>query len=108
MIEMNNIMMKSNMINIRRLSSNVKFKEVINVSLAAEKLADSCKPITAKDINKFLCFAGIRITQAKLELMLKIPRLEFNNLNRDTIKSKYYIENIGTYRGKIQIPGVYI
>jgi hypothetical protein len=43
-----------------------------------------------------------------LDEILNRPRLEFSNLYSDTIKSEYFIKNIGTVRGKVQIPGVYI
>jgi hypothetical protein len=43
-----------------------------------------------------------------LDKILKRPRLEFSNLNVDTIRSDYFLKNIGTVRGNIQIPGVYI
>lgn len=90
-------------------SSNVaSFKEIVVSSRLAEKLANSDKTIEAKDVNRFLAFAGIKITEDKLKDMLNIKRLEFNNLNLHTTKSKNYLDNLGTYRGKIQIPGVYI
>lgn len=84
------------------------FRELVINSRYAEKLMNSGKTIAAQDVNKFLSFANIKITQAKLDKMLSIKRLEFNNLTNNTIRSKYYLDNIGTYRGKIQIPGVYI
>ena len=64
--------------------------------------------ITAADVNQVLKFAGVKITQSELDSVLVTPRLKFSNLDRDTIKSKEYLQNIGTYRGKIQVPGVYI
>jgi hypothetical protein len=64
--------------------------------------------ISAKDINRVLTFCKVKITDQMLKNMLAIDRLVFNDLSKDTIKSQEYIQNIGTYRGKIQIPGVYI
>jgi hypothetical protein len=43
-----------------------------------------------------------------LDEILKRSRLEFSNLDLDTIRSDYFLKNIGTIRGKVQIPGVYI
>lgn len=64
--------------------------------------------ISAKDINRVLTFCKVKITDQMLVNMLAIDRLVFNDLSKNTIKSPEYIQNIGTYRGKIQIPGVYI
>lgn len=66
------------------------------------------KPITAVEVNKVLAFADINITQPMLKEILNRPRLEFSNLDSNTIKSDYFLQNIGTVRGKIQVPGVYI
>jgi hypothetical protein len=64
--------------------------------------------ICAADVNKVLSFAGIKISQSQLDNVLAAPRLVFSNLNRHTIKSDEYLKHIGTYRGNIQVPGVYI
>ena len=64
--------------------------------------------VDIKDLNKLLSFIGTKLTQNQLDEMLKIPRLVFTNLSRDTIKNDRFLQNIGKYRGKIQIPGVYI
>jgi hypothetical protein len=66
------------------------------------------KPITAVEVNKVLAFSNIKISQSRLDEILKRSRLEFSNLDFDTIKSDYFINNIGTVIGKVQIPGVYI
>jgi hypothetical protein len=74
----------------------------------AKQYIDEGKPITAAEVNKVLAFADIKITQSKLKEILKGQRLEFLNLNSDTTRSDYFLQNIGTVRGKIQVPGVYI
>ena len=66
------------------------------------------KPIKAKEVNKVLAFSNIKINQNMLDEILKRPRLNFSNLNNYTIKSDYFLKNIGTVRGKIQVTGVYI
>lgn len=53
-------------------------------------------------------FINIKINQSILDEILKRPRLELLNLNSNTIKTDYFLKNIGTVRGKIQVPGVYI
>lgn len=65
-------------------------------------------PITAAEVNRVLSFTQIQITQQRLEELLNRSRLEFTNLDSNTIKSDYFLKNIGTYRGVVQIPGVYI
>jgi hypothetical protein len=60
------------------------------------------KLITAGKVNKVLAFADIKITQSKLDKILSEPRLEFSNLDSGTIRSDYFLQNIGTVRGKIQ------
>jgi len=64
--------------------------------------------ISAKDINRVFTFCKVKITDQMLKNMLAIDRLVFNDLSKYTIKSQEYIQNIGTYRGNIKIPGVYI
>jgi hypothetical protein len=80
--------------------------------LPAHRLANQYikegKLITAGKVNKVLAFADIKITQSKLDKILSEPRLEFSNLDSGTIRSDYFLQNIGTVRGKIQVPGVYI
>jgi hypothetical protein len=66
------------------------------------------KLITAAKVNKVLAFSNIKISQFMLDDILKRSRLEFFNLDSDTIKSNYFLKNIGTVRSKVQIPGVYI
>jgi hypothetical protein len=74
----------------------------------ANKYIKQNKLITAVEINRVMAFSKIKISQSMLDKILKRSRLEFSNLNSDTIKSSYFLKNIGTVRGKIQIPGVYI
>lgn len=62
---------------------------------------------TAAEVNKVLAFADIKITQSKLDKILSSrDRLEFSSLDSDTIRSEYFLQNIGTVRGKIQVPGL--
>ncbi len=74
--------------------------------LPAHRLANQyikkAKLITAVEVNKVLDFADIKITQSKLDEILRGPRLEFSNLDSDTTRSDYFLQNIGTVRGKIQ------
>lgn len=81
-------------------------------TLQAHRLAKKCmkqgEPITAKDVNKVLAFANIKINQATLDEILKRPRLVFENLDSNTVKSDYFIKNIGKVRSKIKVPGIYI
>jgi hypothetical protein len=86
-------------------------------------------PVTAAIINDILAFSGeVSISQDHLEELLKIPRLEFANLNKfwwmnldigsspkrglgeasETTKSKKFIEFIGTVRDEKCVAGVYI
>lgn len=65
------------------------------------------KAITVKEVNDVLAFSGISITQAMLDLLLSRPRLEFSNLDSNTVRSDRFMQSIGTVRGKA-VPGVYI
>jgi GIY-YIG catalytic domain-containing protein len=68
-------------------------------------------PVTAAIINDILALTdevSISISQDHLEELLKIPRLEFANLNKETTKSKKFIESIGTVRDEKCVAGVYI
>lgn len=76
--------------------------------LLAIKYINKGKPITAVEVNKVLAFSGIKITQDILDKILSGPRLEFSNLDPNTIRSDKFVQSIGTVRGKIQVPGVYI
>jgi hypothetical protein len=95
--------------------ANIDWPEVLGRRgplLPAHRLANQyiskAKRITAVEVDKVLAFADIKITQTKLDEILSRPRLEFSNLDSDTIRSDYFLQNIGTVRGKIQVPGVYI
>lgn len=68
---------------------------------------DKGQYITAKEINDVLVYSNIIVTQCVLDKLLKIPKLEFSNLDSKTTRSTKFLENIGTVRGKA-IPGVYI
>jgi hypothetical protein len=74
----------------------------------ANKYINQNKFITVAEVNKVLAFSNIKISQSILDKILKRSRLEFSNLDSDTIKSSYFLKNIGTVRSKVQIPGVYI
>ena len=66
------------------------------------------KPITAIEVNKVLSFSNIKIDQETLNKVLAQPRLEFTDLNIDTVKTDKFVKTIGTIRSNVQIPGVYI
>ena len=76
--------------------------------LLANKYIEEGKCITATEVNKVLAFSGIKITQNVLNKMVDVPRIKFSNLDLNTIRSKKFLDSIGTVRGKIQVPGVYI
>lgn len=99
---------KNNISNVDWPSISGKKGEVLTPYRLASQIRNEGKQITADDINKVLAFAKITITQQKLEELLNIKRLEFTNLDSNTIKSDYFRKTIGTYRGIPQIPGVYI
>ena len=91
--------------------ANIDWPEVLGRRgplLPAHRLAkqyiNKAKRITAVEVDEVLSFADIKIAQTKLDEILSRPRLEFSNLNSDTIRSDYFLQNIGTVRGKIQYP----
>jgi hypothetical protein len=71
--------------------------------LLAIKYINKGFPITAVEVNKVLAFSGIKITQDILDKILSEPRLEFSNLDPNTIRSDKFLQSIGTVRGKIQV-----
>lgn len=89
-----------------------KKSEIVGDSLSPYQLAMSylkgVKPITAVEVNSVLAFAGISITQTRLNKIWSSPRLVFTNLNLYTLKSPYFLEHIGTIRNEISHAGVYI
>ena len=64
--------------------------------------------ITAIEVNKVLAFAGISISQDMLDKTLSRARLDLDNLDSSTIKTEKFLQTIGTVRGKVQVPGIYI
>lgn len=66
------------------------------------------RPITAVEVNKVLAFSGLGITQDMLDKILYSTRIDFFNLDSSTIKTDKFLQTIGTVRGKVQVPGVYI
>jgi len=79
--------------------------DMSNVNRLANEYISKGEIITAFKVNKILSFASIKITQYRLDKILTGPRLNMTNLSSNTTKSSYFI---GTVRGNIQIPGVYI
>ena len=75
--------------------------------LAIQYINES-RPITAVEVNKVLAFSGISISQDMLNKILSRPRLDFSDLDSNTIKTEKFLQTIGTVRGKVQLPGVYI
>ena len=73
--------------------------------MSAHRLANGYinkgKRITAVEVNKVLAFANITITQSKLDEILDRARLELSSLDSGTTRSNYFLQNIGTVRGKI-------
>jgi hypothetical protein len=76
--------------------------------LLANKYIKKGKNITADMVNKVLAFSDIKITQDMLDKILSRSRIKFSNLNSNTIRSLKFLESIGTVRGKLHVPGVYI
>lgn len=76
-------------------------------SLAIQYINEG-RPVRAIEINKVLAFSGLSISQKILDKILSSPRLDFFNLNTNTIKTDKFLQTIGTVRGKVQVPGVYI
>jgi hypothetical protein len=60
--------------------------------------------ISAKDVNKLLNFSNIKIGQDQLDKLINKPRLIFFDLSRDTMKTPEFLQSLGTYRSKIQVP----
>lgn len=90
--------------------NQTRFNSSVNNIISKNRLASKYKKgiVTAREINVLLSSYGIKISDNVLQNILNSPRIKYFNLNSDTIKSKEFINSIGTYRGKIQIPGVYI
>lgn len=64
--------------------------------------------ITAFEVNNVLAFLNVVIYQDLLDEILSKPRLEFNDLTKDTIKTDKFLNTIGTIRKERCIAGVYI
>ncbi len=78
-----------------------KSGDLLPVHRLAMQYIKECKQITAEEVNNVLAFSKIKISQSMLDEILKRPRLEFKDLNSDTIRSEYLKKNIGTVRGKV-------
>lgn len=86
-----------------------KRKGPLNIAYSlANKYIKEERLITATEINNVLFSSNIKITKNELDNLLNKPRLKFSNLDSNTIISKKFLESIGTTRGKVKIPGVYI
>lgn len=81
---------------------------ISNAYRLATQYINEGRPITAVEVNKVLAFSGISISQDMLNKILSRPRLDFSNLDSSTIKTEKFLHTIGTVRGKVQVPGVYI
>lgn len=75
----------------------------IPAHILANKYINEGKPITAVKVNKVLSFSGIKISQDILDKILSRPRLEFSNLDSNTIRSDKLLQSIGTVRSKIKV-----
>lgn len=81
---------------------------LFSASSLAFKYINKAKIIRAAQVNKVLAFADISITQSQLDKILRGTRLEFLKPDYNTIRSDVFLENVGTVRGSVQVPGVYI
>lgn len=61
--------------------------------LAIQYIKES-RPITAVEVNKVLAFSGI--SQDMLNKILSRPRLDFCDLDSNTIKTGKFLQTIGT------------
>jgi len=75
----------------------------IPAHILANKYINEGKLITAVKVNKVLSFSGIKISQDILDKILSRPRLEFSNLDSNTIRSDKFLQSIGTVRSKIKV-----
>lgn len=64
--------------------------------------------ITAFEINNELAFLNVIISQDNLDEIFSKPRLEFNDLNVETIKIENFLSAIDTIRNERCKAGVYI
>jgi len=64
--------------------------------------------ITAVEVNNVLSFLDVVISQDTLDTILNRPRLIFNDLNTNTIKTEEFLNTIGTIRKERCKAGVYI
>ena len=67
--------------------------------LAIQYIKES-RPITAVEVNKVLAFSGVSISQDMLNKILSRPRLDFGDLDSNTIKTAKFLQTIGRVRGK--------
>lgn len=74
----------------------------------AMKYINNSYLITAIEVNNVLSFLDVVISQDTLDTILSKPRLEFNDLNVNTIKTENFLNTIGTIRNERCKAGVYI
>ena len=95
--------------NLHKVGNNVfnKNSDHNKARVLADRYIKQNKVISAYDVNEVLKFHGIKIEQKILDKVLAKPKLEFDNLNINIIRSDTFIKKIGKIRSK-PIPGVYI
>ena len=81
---------------------------ISNAYRLATQYINEDRLITAIEVNKVLAFAGISISQDMLDKTLSRARLDLDNLDSSTIKTEKFLQTIGTVRGMVQVPGIYI
>lgn len=74
----------------------------------AMKYINSSYLITAVEVKNVLSFLNVVISQDILYTILSKPRLEFHDLNVNTIKTEKFFNTIGTIRNERCKAGVYI
>lgn len=64
--------------------------------------------ITVLEVNNVLAFLDVVISQDTLDEILSYPRLKFQDLSENTIKTEKFLNTIGTVRNERCKAGVYI